>query len=299
MNQHDRLRYIEQVRDVSLFHPSGEPRRELHELNREIERRKQSEDALRQHLQLSEFGREFGLALTKAGTLDEILRRCTELMVQYLDTAFARIWVMQDDGKLLVLRASSGLYTHLDGGHSRVPVGQLKIGFIAASQQPHLTNQVLGDPRVNEQAWTAREGMVAFAGYPLIVDGATIGVMAMFAKRPLPKAAFGTMGSVATQLTIGISRKKTQDSLTQKAAALELANDRKNQFLAMLSHELRNPLAPIRSGLDLLRGERPGNDLIPVMQDNVEYIVRIVDDLLDVSRIMRGWIVRRAGSESG
>lgn len=265
----------------------------LTELAHEVERRRWSEQALQKHLQMSEFGRNFGLALSQAGTIEEMLRRCTDLLVQYLDAAFARIWVTDESGETLVLRASSGMYTHLDGDHGRIPVGQFKIGSIAQLQQPHLTNQVVGDERIHDQSWAQREGMVAFAGYPLIVDGNTIGVMAMFARQHLPDTVIDAMSSVANELAVGISRKQNEDALREKAAALELADARKNEFLAMLAHELRNPMAPIRSGLDLLRSERPESEVISEMQSQMEHIVRIVDDLLDISRIMRGRIEMR------
>jgi len=75
------------------------------------------------------------------------------------------------------------------------------------------------------------------------------------------------------------------------------ADRRKDEFLAMLAHELRNPLAPIRNALHLL--ERPelapaeATELRAMMQRQVEQLVRLVDDLLDVSRIMRGKIELR------
>ncbi len=72
------------------------------------------------------------------------------------------------------------------------------------------------------------------------------------------------------------------------------ADRRKDEFLAMLSHELRNPLAPIRSGLEILSMD-PGNheDAVQLMQEQLEHVVRLVDDLLDVSRIMQGKIELR------
>jgi signal transduction histidine kinase len=75
---------------------------------------------------------------------------------------------------------------------------------------------------------------------------------------------------------------------------LREADRRKDEFLAMLAHELRNPLAPIRSGLELLAMERDGHqETIRLMQEQVRHLVRLVDDLLDVSRIMKGKIELR------
>jgi PAS domain S-box-containing protein len=78
--------------------------------------------------------------------------------------------------------------------------------------------------------------------------------------------------------------------------ALRDADRRKDEFIAMLSHELRNPLAPIRTGLDLLRGA-PGAaataEVRAVMERQFSHLVRLVDDLLEASRISRGKIELR------
>ena len=77
-------------------------------------------------------------------------------------------------------------------------------------------------------------------------------------------------------------------------AALKDADQRKDEFLATLAHELRNPLAPLRTGLDLLRqlGHEPAKtEQVRMMMDRqLTHLVRLVDDLLDVSRITRGKI---------
>jgi signal transduction histidine kinase len=73
------------------------------------------------------------------------------------------------------------------------------------------------------------------------------------------------------------------------------ADHRKDEFLAMLSHELRNPLAPIHNAVQLLRrkldAESPVQEFVGVIERQVNQIVRLVDDLLDVSRINLGKIV--------
>ncbi|MDB5392306.1 MAG: luxQ 10, partial [Planctomycetaceae bacterium] len=89
--------------------------------------------------------------------------------------------------------------------------------------------------------------------------------------------------------------KITRD-LTDKrqVEALQIADRHKNEFLAMLSHELRNPLAPIRNGVALLKMSNTSDPLIldtmKMMERQVVHLVRLVDDLLDVSRIMTGKI---------
>ncbi len=78
----------------------------------------------------------------------------------------------------------------------------------------------------------------------------------------------------------------------QSANALREADRRKDEFLAMLAHELRNPLAPIRNALHLLQprwASDPTTERLGAMMDRqLSHIIRLVDDLLDVSRITRG-----------
>jgi signal transduction histidine kinase len=86
-------------------------------------------------------------------------------------------------------------------------------------------------------------------------------------------------------------RERTAD-LERSEAALREAAAQKDEFLAVLAHELRNPLAPLRTGLDLLLRRLDGNATVErtmaVMNRQLDYMVRLIDDLLDVSRISRG-----------
>ncbi len=142
-----------------------------------------------------------------------MLRGCTQTMVDDLGAAFARIWILNEQDNTLDLQASSGLYTHLNGRHARIPVGSLKIGRIAAERKPNLTNQVIGDPCVPEQEWAQREGMVAFAGYPLIIDDHVVAVMGMFSRNPLSESTLKAMALVADHIALGIQRKRTEEAL--------------------------------------------------------------------------------------
>jgi PAS domain S-box-containing protein len=201
--------------------------------------RKQAEAALARQAKLSAFSAAVGLALTQSITFREALHHCTEAMVLHLDAAFARIWTLNEADNMLELQASAGLYTHLDGAHGRVPVGQFKIGLIAQERQPHLTNDVLNDPRVGDPAWAKREGLVAFAGYPLIVGDHLVGVMAMFAYTPLPEATLDAMESVANTIALAIERKRAEERLRANEALLEAIIDNASASIYVLDAQGR------------------------------------------------------------
>ena len=123
-------------------------------------------------------------ALADSASIRDPIRRAATALVRHFDAAFARIWTFDSAEQTLELQASAGQYTHLDGDHSRVALGQLKVGRIATDRRPHLTNTVLSDPSVDHE-WAAAQGMVAFAGYPLVVEQRVGGVVALFARHHL------------------------------------------------------------------------------------------------------------------
>src|SRR5258706_4856672 len=181
---------------------------------------------------LAALASDLGAALTQSDTVISMLGHCAETVVLHFNAAFARIWTLTREMNVLELQASAGLYTHLDGAHSRIPVGLLKIGHIAAERRPHLTNSVIGDPRVPEQDWARREGMVAFAGYPLIVGDQLVGVMAMFTRNPLSPSTLTAMAAVSHGIALGILRMESEASLRDAKEALE---ERVRQRTAELS----------------------------------------------------------------
>src|SRR6516164_1297972 len=155
------------------------------------------------------------------GALPAMLQRSAEAVVRHLDAAFARIWTLNDQQNVLELQASAGLYTNLDGEHARVAVGQLKIGLIAQERKPHLSNDLLNDDRISHPEWAKREEMVAFAGYPLLVEGRLVGVFAMFARKFLGQDTLEALESVADTIAEGIERKRAESEIRKLNASLE------------------------------------------------------------------------------
>jgi PAS domain S-box-containing protein len=190
---------------------------------RDITERKAAEEALERQARQSALRGGVGAAMSAGGPLWNVLQRCAESMVKHLDAAFARVWSLNEQEGVLELQASAGMYTHTDGAHSRVPVGELKIGLIAQERRPHLTNTVTSDPRVSDKEWARREGMVAFAGYPLVVEDRLVGVMAMFAREELSEDTLEALGSVADVIAQGIQRKQAEEALQRSEDRLRLA----------------------------------------------------------------------------
>lgn len=120
-----------------------------------------------------------------------------------------------------MLRASSGIYTHLDGAHARIPVGAFKIGRIAQHRRPHLTNDVVNDGEISDPAWARREGMIAFAGYPLLVGEDLVGVLGLFARRQLDPSVLSLLEAVADAVALGIRRSAAEQELRMQSEIAE------------------------------------------------------------------------------
>jgi signal transduction histidine kinase/ActR/RegA family two-component response regulator len=102
------------------------------------------------------------------------------------------------------------------------------------------------------------------------------------------------IGALASAVRSALRARDRQYQTRAHLEERERANQRKDEFLATLAHELRNPLAPIRNALTLLRqGDSDMALACDVMERQVGHMVRLVDDLLEVSRLTRGMIELR------
>jgi PAS domain S-box-containing protein len=209
---------------------------------RDITERKRADEELDRRARQAALGADVGVALAQGGeSLRYVLQRCAEAVVRHLGAAFARIWTLNREEDVLELQASAGMYTHTNGPHGRVPVGKFKIGLIAEERKPHLTNSVVGDPRVGDQEWARREGMVSFAGYPLVVEDRLVGVMAMFSREELSRDTLDALASVANTIAQGIERRRADEALAALMREREQALE-----------EISTPVVPVLEGVLVL-----------------------------------------------
>lgn len=168
-------------------------------------------------------------------------------------------------------------------------------GRLLVHRVPYLCNDVTADPTIKEPLY--RElGVRSVLATPILdAQGDLIGFCEIHNKTDA--AGFIStdqelLTSVSQSAAIAIQNALAFRRIQQAEAALRDADRRKDEFLAVLAHELRNPLAPIRTALELLRFRSDDRDVVEhvqgVMERQVGQMVRLIDDLLDVSRIARG-----------
>jgi PAS domain S-box-containing protein len=137
-------------------------------------------------------------------------------------------------------------------------------------------------------------GIQAHCCHPLLAEGRVIGTLSFGTKS---RASFTgeeveLMRTVADQVAAAMERLLAKEALSRANARLVEADRAKDEFLAVLSHELRNPLAPIRNSVLVLQSAPPGGEQATRAQQIIarqsEHLARLVDDLLDLNRISRG-----------
>ena len=180
---------------------------------RDISERKQAELALVERNSLLAFEAEVGQVLNRHQTLSVRLQGCAEAFIRHLGGAWAGVWTMNSQEEGLELQASAGLSTHVTGLDGPLPFGHSQIGQIAFEKRPHLTNAITAeDPGVPERVWAKQEGLVAFAGYPLLINQEVVGVLAVFSRHGLTSFTWHSLGLVADRIATAIERQRVMEA---------------------------------------------------------------------------------------
>ena len=166
-----------------------------------------------------------GDALTSASGLQDGLQQCAGILVRHLDAALVRIWTLDDTRDFLTLHATAGLSPTIDDEYRRIPIGQMLIGNIAASRKPYLTNDVPASGWIADLDWARREEMVAFIGYPLIIEGRLVGVAAAFSRNRITEATVRAFQSVTRGIAQFIVRKRSEQALRASEERVRLLLD--------------------------------------------------------------------------
>jgi PAS domain S-box-containing protein len=283
---------------VSLVRgPQGEPRH-LVAVSLDITDRKHAEATLTRRNERLRMLWEAAAVILTTSAPDAMLRALFERIRGSLGLdAYANYMVAEAPGTLR-LASYAGIDEAEARAIERLEFGQAICGTVALRRQPLAMSHIQSS---NEpiaglvRGW----GIRAYACAPLLAGDRLLGTLS-FASRS--KEAFEPdelefLETITQYVTVAYERLRLIEEMREQ-------DRRKDEFLATLSHELRNPLAPIRNGLHLFRLAAGNPSIVEtarsMMERQVDHMVRLVDDLLDMSRISRNKLeLRREWVELG
>ncbi len=256
------------------------------ELEVDITDRKQAEERLRKKNERLHLLSEAAEVLLHADDPDAMLRSVFAQIGPHLglDTYFN--FMVDETGDALRLLSCVGIPEEACRKFARLEFGQAVCGTVALRREPIAASfiQQSDDPKVQ---LVKPLGIRAYACNPLMAGDKLLGTLS-FASRSRDQfdaLELEFLQTICHYVTVAYERIRLVRQLRE-------ADRRKDEFLATLAHELRNPLAPIRNALELLRRADGDSTLREqarsMMERQLQRMVRLIDDLLEISRITRG-----------
>ncbi|MGH7710041.1 MAG: ATP-binding protein [Gemmatimonadaceae bacterium] len=270
---------------ISALRTALRARRRQYELRDQFVELQHVEASLRQQSERQRLLGEAAAVLLSNDEPDAMMRGLFEKIASHfaLDAYFS--YVVNESGDALQLESYSGVGADEANRIKRLEFGQALCGKAVLQRRPIVVTQaeLLALPEAHLRKC---DGLRVYACHPLIADGRLIGTLS-FASRQrdfFDADELEFMQTICHYVTAAYER-------VRLIRELKHADRRKDEFLATLAHELRNPLAPIRNSLHIMRlapDTGAAEQARSMMERQLGQMVRLIDDLLDVSRITRG-----------
>ena len=231
---------------------------------------------------------EAAAALLSTDDPNAMLRRVVSKIASHIGIDACLNYMVDESGDGLRLATAVGLPEDVLQGIARLRFGEAVSGLVARERTARMASHVSDsdDPRFEgAKSFGAR----AYACFPLLAEERLLGTLAFAsrAKDEFDHDELDFLRTICDYLTVAYDRLRLLKELKD-------SDRRKDEFLATLAHELRNPLAPLRNAAQLLRlgGHDPAvvKQARATMERQLATMVRLIDDLLDVSRITYGCI---------
>ncbi|MFY9479051.1 MAG: ATP-binding protein [Aquabacterium sp.] len=263
----------------------------------DVSRRVQAEQALARDLQSMTRLNDLVARLVHAQDLDSALHEVLDAAISLMDADKGNIQLFDAKHRTLRIGAQRGFdeqflryFSEVDDAHESACGRALRLG----------QRVVIPDIKHESASSTLRQ-VASEAGYqavqstPLLgQNGSPMGMLSTHWRLPTQPSghALRMLDLYARQAAQFIERSRIEHRLRQTAEELRQASRAKDEFIAMLGHELRNPLAPIQIALHLMemRGDTASQRERAIIGRQVHHMTRLIDDLLDVARIIRGHV---------
>jgi signal transduction histidine kinase len=248
------------------------------------------------------FLHEVARLATTARTWDELLETVVDRTRDVLHADVSSLYLLDRDGAYLTLAATNGL-DRFQIGRARVPFGEGLTGRVAADQRPLVIPDVKADPRF---LWVRgidqRRFVASMLSVPLTWHDGIVGVLNVQTEQPrdFSAADVAQLGAVADLLAGIVEKGRQQTEAEARVEALKAIDEARSELIALVTHELRTPLAVVRAYTDLLADEPPlgGRDSRDLARrqtrsawhraalEQIERLDRLVDSILASVRVV-------------
>jgi len=239
---------------------------------------------------------------TTARTWDELLETVVDRTRDVLHADVASLYLLDRDGAYLTLAVTNGL-DRFQIGRARVPFGEGVTGRVAADRGPLVIPDVKADPRF---LWVRgidqRRFVASMLSVPLTWHDQIVGVLNVQTEQPREFSAgdVAQLGAIADLLAGIIEKGRQQSEAEARVEALKAIDEARSELIALVTHELRTPLAVVRAYADLLADEPPlrgrqSRDLARretratwhrAALEQIERLDRLVDSILASVRVV-------------
>ncbi|MBD2411047.1 histidine kinase [Nostoc calcicola FACHB-389] len=221
--------------------------------------------------------------------IDSVFRKLSEQIG--LDVYFN--YLLDDNSRLMRLESYGGISPELAKEIEWLAFGEAVCGTVAQQRHPIAVENVHQSGDIKTELIRSL-GITAYYCYPLIAQGRLLGTLSFGSRTrfSFTENQKGMMQAVCDQIAIAMERASLIASLQQQTEELQQANRMKDEFLGILSHELRSPLNAILGWAQLLQRSKLNETLITkgmeTIERNAKAQTQLIEDLLDISRMNRG-----------
>ncbi len=254
---------------------------------------------LKRHDETSETLFEIDRVVSQSLDLDEIFREALAKTIQVTSSDAGAIYTLEEDGKTLKLKTSSGLSMDFAGAVSELKVGTGVAGGAVLAKKPLVTD-IDHFPSRDLVPSLEKEGLVTIVGAPLMAKGRVVGAMNLGNRnrRTFSKDDLDVLASIGRQIGVAIENarlyqeaKTSYEKLQAAYEELKSLDRMKSEFLSNVSHELKTPLVSIRGYSELLHDEKLGlikdeqKKSLEAIIRNADRLTRLINSILFISKM--------------
>lgn len=277
---------------VNLLHDSGV--QSLVDNFRDVTEQRHAKEELTSRVRQQAVVSSFGLRALSGVNVDDLMEEAVGQITRVLDIQFCKVLELRSEGNALLIRWGAGWQPGIVGSAIVDVESDSQAAYTLRASEPVVVENMRTETRFAGAPLLRAHGVVS--GISVIIHGKDrpFGILGAHSatERRFTSDDIHFLQSMANILGEAVTRKQSEHELQMTKEAAEAANVAKDQFLAVLSHELRTPLTPVLASVEALDiDDELSDDLkhyVEIIRRNVELEARLIDDLLDLTRITKG-----------